>query len=116
MKLIKIENKRQIKGARTISFGSKGTILLSKKFMSDEKLDDNPVFNFYQDGENPKDWYFKQEKEGVRFRKMESGACIGNAATITNKLLESLSKQKASMLISEQKFEGYYIILTSSAK
>lgn len=122
MKLVKIIPERTHNGKSSININISGVMRLSGTSVEILKLKTKDTVTFYNDKDNPKDWYIKpHEKEGgVTLRNSTKGsmALLANNASIAKKILDSISLTKSAHMIVATKanLEGCYAIITRSAK
>jgi hypothetical protein len=84
------------------------------------KIDMDSEINFYQDQKEPKNWFLKKEKGGMKIRhgNGKKAAFLVAASSIARRLLDSCNlKKSTTFLVSTEPIQGnYYAIITSSAK
>jgi hypothetical protein len=118
MKLIDKTIQFQRKGKMIISFSSKGVIRISKCLVELMKLKPGNFIRFYQDEENPDDWYIRKEKDGIELRpNAGTTALLCNLASVSSEMMKySKSSTGVSMIVSSDPINNYYyLIITKSA-
>ena len=120
MKLVKRTLQNIRVGKPTINITKSGVIRISSHAVKEIGLVDKEEINFYQDEDNPSDWYLIPEKDGLRMRASagDGSSLLCNSAGTAKNLLKSVGMTRtASMLVATEPIEGgYYAIITSSVK
>jgi hypothetical protein len=83
-------------GKPFVSFGNKGLIGFTKPAGELIKLKDGDCISFFQDEEDPADWYVAKDKEGLKIRQNTSGGYALNASVVCNNVMTSLGKEPGS--------------------
>lgn len=117
MKLVKITGERVKASQPFIHVHIKGVIRFSNTLCREISLKDGDSVAFFQDLDNPDDFYFKPKEPGNKVRLIsDTGQMLMNSATIARQILKPVKKDKARIMVSlEPVRDGYYPIITASA-
>lgn len=118
MKLVKVIGQRVRSNQPFIHIHHAGVIRFSEFLCRQINLLDGNNVAFFNDLDNPGDWYFKINEPGdkVRCSPNSSQSMIINNAYVAKKILGTISKEKARILVSLETIrDGYYPIITASA-
>ena len=102
----------------SISIHKSGSMRFSALAVKEFSFKKGIRINLYQDKDNPTDWFFKYEEDGLLGRIGENGkAFYIQSTSIAKDILSSLGfLKKVQMRIAIKPIEGgYYAILTKSA-
>lgn len=94
LKLNKIEVKASLRGRRsepTVILSEKGRVTLNKSAAELLRCQGGGKLSFFQDGDEPKDWFIGVDHEGTLFTKPAKGDSIKiNSADLCDNILKSL--------------------------
>lgn len=111
-----IEFKQQLRsGVPFVSINQKGVMCFNKAAVQGLGLNNGDKLTFYQDKDNPVDWYFKVGNEGVPLRSYaDANNLLCNFSYVCRKILQG--KQKACYRVATKPVDesGMYAILTRS--
>lgn len=110
--------------ALMVSVNKNGVIRLNEPAVEYLSMFPGNKINFYQDKDSPKDWFIKIEDDGIVLREKKSygKGLLLQSASITRDMIKSLGFESRFMaLLAKEPLnfnntEGFYAILTSSAK
>jgi hypothetical protein len=109
------------KGIATIWCSRKGAMNLSKELIRLIDLGQNDTIEFYQDENNPDDWYFCKvyDGEGFSLRSAGQGQLVANSVKVSNTILDSIEgkPKTATLKVSREPIlyggKSLYLIITS---
>ncbi len=107
-----------------VNVNKNGVIRLNELVVEHLILCSGNKINFYQDKDSPKDWFIKIEDDGLVLREKKSygKGLLLQSASITRDMIKSLVfESRFTALLAKEPLnfnntEGFYAILTSSAK
>ena len=110
--------------APMISVSKNGVMRINQPAVIQFSASEGQKLNIYQDEDSPKDWYIKFEDDGLILRKKESQGkgLLFQSSSIARDMIKSLGfETRFSAQIAKNKMiapnvEGFYAIITSSAK
>jgi hypothetical protein len=124
MRLVKIQNNGYSRRDAKVRIAKKGTICFSECFAKKVKIDNHTRVSFFQDAEQPKNWYvFFDDNEGEALRYTNGQKTLMmNIKKIVDRIYSSVGIFENSvsfrMATSPTEVDGkkYYAILTNSNK
>ena len=109
---------KSLKGIATITFTKSGCISFNRKAVETIGLKTGDKLIFFQDEENPKDWYMKiSEDKGAELRATTSGNCglVCNFAVVAQNVFTSTgTSSRVKFQISTHPDNDMYAIITKN--
>ncbi|WP_303181412.1 hypothetical protein [uncultured Butyricimonas sp.] len=118
LKEFSTRGRKALKGIATITFSKSGCIGLNQKAVEAMGVKSGDKLIFFQDEENPTDWYLQvaQDKGAeLRLGSGTSGGLFCNFAFVVQEVFDSTkTKDRAKFQISTQAENGMYAIITKN--
>lgn len=118
LKEFSTRGRKALKGIATITFSKSGCIGLNGSAVETMGVKSGDKLIFFQDEENPRDWYIQvtQDKGAeLRLGSGTSGGLYCNFAFVVQEVFKSMQlKDRAKFQISTQVDNGMYAIITKN--